>query len=138
MNAVERVKKIAGWVLHVLVGGLMISAGSVKVFFASPEMVQQMGGYGLGEQLRLIGSGELLTAILLLIPRTSSLGVLLTSAFWGGVICLHMSHGESYLLPSVLLVLTWVGAFLRAPATFSSFFGSTARARVERREPAVV
>jgi hypothetical protein len=69
----------------------------------------------------LIGSGALLTALLLLIPRTSSLGVLLTSSFWGGAICIHMAHGEPYLFQAVLLVLSWAGAYLRNPATLSSF-----------------
>jgi hypothetical protein len=69
--------------------------------------------YGLGDQVRLIGAGAILTALLLLMPRTSSLGILLTSSFWGGAICIHMAHGEPYLLQAVLLVLSWAGAYLR-------------------------
>ena len=76
--------------------------------------------------MRLIGAGALLTAILLLIPRTASLGILLTSSFWGGAICIHMAHGEPYLFQAVVLVLSWVGAYLRNPATFSSFSGRSA------------
>lgn len=82
-----------------------------------------MGKYGLGGKLQLIGGGELTTAVLLLIPLTSSLGVLLTSAFWGGVICIHMAHGEPYVFPSVLLVLTWVGGYLRNPMILGSLTG---------------
>ena len=47
--------------------------------------------------------------------------VLLTSGFWGGAICLHLSKGEPFVLQSVLLLLTWVGAYLRVPGTFASF-----------------
>ena len=68
--------------------------------------------------------GELASAILLLLPRTSSLGLLLTSGFWGGAICLHMSHmsqGESFVLQSVFLLITWVGGYLRVPGAFGSF-----------------
>ena len=117
-------KTIAGLVLHVVIAGLMLFAGSAKLFgMFPPEVVEQMG---LGGVVRLIGVGEVATAILLLVPRTSSLGVLLASAFWGGAICLHMTRGEVYALQSVLLLLTWVGAYLRVPGMFSSFSASPA------------
>jgi hypothetical protein len=112
-------RAIAGLVLHILVAGLMIFAGSAKLLGLFPQ--EALAKTGLGDQIGLIGAGELLSAILLLVPRTSSLGVLLTSSFWGGAICLHMSHGELFVLQSVLLLLTWVGAYLRVPGMFSSF-----------------
>jgi hypothetical protein len=128
--------KVVGLVLHVLIGGLLIFTGSQKILGTVPPPV--LVNYGLGEQARLIGAGAVLTALLLLIPRTSSLGVLLTSAFWGGAICVHMAHGESYVLQAALLVLSWVGAYLRNPATLSSLSGHPARARDEAEsEPAV-
>jgi hypothetical protein len=118
---------VAGLALHLLIGGLLIFTGSQKVLgSASPEALVR---YGLGEQVRLIGAGALLTALLLLIPRTSSLGILLSSAFWGGAICIHMAHGEPYVLQAVLLVLSWAGAYLRDPATLSSFSESPRMAR---------
>jgi hypothetical protein len=117
-------RTIAGLVLHVLIGGMMIFAGSTKLLgFFPPE---QLAKTGLGDQIKLIGAGELASAILLLVPRTASLGVLLTSGFWGGAICLHMSHGEPYALQSALLFLTWVGAYLRVPGMLSSFTASPA------------
>jgi hypothetical protein len=120
--------KITGLVLHVLIGGMMIFTGSEKVLGSVPP--EPLVKYGLAEQARLIGVGAVVTAVLLLIPRTSSLGILLTSSFWGGAICIHMAHGEPYLFQAVALVLSWVGAYLRYPATLSSFlarpaFGTT-------------
>jgi hypothetical protein len=107
--------KIAGLVVHILIGGLMIFTGSQKILgLASP--IQVLTQYGLGQQVRLIGVGAVLSALLLLIPRTSSLGILLTSSFWGGAICIHMAHGEPYLVQAVLLVLSWVGWYLRNTA----------------------
>jgi hypothetical protein len=113
--------KIAGLVLHVLIGGLLLFTGSQKVLASVPP--EALVKFGLGEQMRLIGAGALVTAFLLLIPRTCSLGVLLTSSFWGGALCIHRAHGEPYLLQAVLLALTWAGAYLRHPATLSSFSG---------------
>ena len=111
--------RIAGLVLHVLIGGLLIFTGSQKVLGSVPP--EALAKYGLGEQVRLVGAGAFLTALLLLMPRTSSLGILLTSAFWGGAICIHLAHGELYVLQAAFLVLSWVGAYLRNPATLSSF-----------------
>ena len=113
--------QVAGLVLHLLIGGLLIFTGSQKILGSVPP--EALVKYGLGEQVRLIGAGAILSAVLLLIPRTSSLGILLTSSFWGGAICIHLAHGEPYLLQAVLLVLSWAGAYLRNPATLSSFSG---------------
>jgi hypothetical protein len=123
MKATRNWDTITGWVLHGLVSGIMLLAGSAKVLgLFPPEMVET---FGLSVPIQVIGAGELVSAILLLVPRTASLGVLLTSGFWGGAICLHMSKGEPFVIPSVFLLLTWTGAYLRVPATFASFAGTT-------------
>jgi hypothetical protein len=114
--------KVAGLTLHILIGGLLIVTGTQKVFGSVPP--ETLVKFGLGEQVRLIGAGALVTALLLLVPRTSSLGLLLASSFWGGAICIHMAHGEPYFFQAVVLVLSWTGAYLRNPATFSSFAGT--------------
>jgi hypothetical protein len=133
MNERKNWGKIAGLVLHVLIGGLLIFTGSQKVLGSVPP--EALVKYGLEEQARLIGAGAILTALLLLVPRTSSLGTLLASSFWGGAICIHMAHGELYLVQAVLLVLSWVGAYLRNPATLSSFAGPPGRTREVAAEP---
>ncbi|QDV38458.1 DoxX family protein [Tautonia plasticadhaerens] len=118
----HRGSRIAGLVLHLLIGGLMIFAGSMKALGLVPEEAkQEMAGSAIADNLVLIGTGELASAILLIVPRTLSLGVLLTSGFWGGAICMHLSQGDSYVMQSALLALTWVGAWLRCPALLSSF-----------------
>jgi hypothetical protein len=134
MKAIWNWKTIAGWVLHGLVGGAMLLAGSAKVLgLFPPEQVEKLG---LSVPIQVIGAGELVSAILLLVPRTASLGVLLTSGFWGGAICLHMSKGEPFVLQSVFLVLNWMGAFLRVPGAFASFVvSSTTDGTIGRSEP---
>jgi hypothetical protein len=112
-------RKIGGRVLHGLVAGIMILAGSAKVLGLFPP--EEVAKLGLGLPIQVIGVGELASAILLLVPRTSSLGLLLTSAFWGGAICLHMSKGEPFVLQSAFLIIIWVGGYLRVPGAFGSF-----------------
>ena len=127
MNERKKWGQVAGLVLHVLIGGMLIFTGSQKVLGSvSPEALVK---FGLGEQARLIGAGAILAALLLLIPRTSSLGLLVTSSFWGGAICIHMAHGEPYLFQAVMLVLSWAGAYLRNPATLGSFSGPAGMTR---------
>jgi len=119
MKATRNWKRIGGWGLHGLVAGIMILAGSAKVLgLFPPEQVEKLG---LSLPIQVIGVGELASAILLLIPRTSSLGLLLTSGFWGGAICLHMSKGEPFVMQSAFLLITWVGGYLRVPGAFGSF-----------------
>jgi hypothetical protein len=71
---------VAGLVLHALLAGIMILSPSGKRLgsFPPPEAVAQLG---LSGWITVIGAGELATAVLLLIPRTSSLGVLLASSY---------------------------------------------------------
>jgi uncharacterized membrane protein YphA (DoxX/SURF4 family) len=106
--------KIAGLALHGLVALLMLWSGFGKVFgFAPAEVVEHMTRQGLKERIPLIGMGEMAGAILLILPWTSPLGALVVSAFWGGAICLHMAFAEAYTMEAGVLLVTWLGAFLR-------------------------
>ena len=85
MNATFTWTRIAGMVCHVLVAGLMLFACSGKAFgFAPPQVVTMLTEAGLGDQIRLIGFGGLISAILLLVPQTVPIGTLAVSAYWGG------------------------------------------------------
>src|SRR5262249_21493605 len=111
-------------------GGIMLLAASAKILGLFPAEAEKFG-----VPIQVIGAGELVSAILLLVPRTASLGILLTSSFWGGAICLHMSKGEPFVLQSVFLLLIWVGAYLRVPGTFASFAVSVIERPIERSKP---
>ena len=119
MKTTRHWRIVGGWVLHGLVAGIMILAGSAKVFGLFPP--EEVAKLGLSLPIQVIGAGELASAILLLIPRTSSLGLLLTSGFWGGAICLHISKAEPFVMQSVFLLIVWVGGYLRVPGAFGSF-----------------
>jgi len=126
-------KTIAGWVLHGLIGGILLLAGSAKILGLFPP--EQVAKLGLSVPIQVIGVGEVVSAILLLTPRAASLGVLLISGFWGGTIAFHMSKGETFVLQSVFLVLTWVGAYLRVPGTFASFADTLIERPIEGSKP---
>ncbi len=122
MATTGKYRRIGGLILHILLGGLILFAGTMKLAGKMPPEATQKMPAGIASHLKLIGAGEVLTAILLIVPLTSSLGVLLASGFWGGVICIHMAQSDDFITPSVFLFLTWLGAYLRAPAVLSSFF----------------
>ena len=69
----------------------------------------------------IIATLEILSAGLFLMPRTRSIGLLLVSAYLGGAIATHMGHDEPVYQPAFVLVLFWMGAWLRHPEMFWSF-----------------
>lgn len=108
-------RKITGWVLTVLLGLLFLASAAFK-FTQSEQVVKQFTALGLKDFILLIAVGELVSAILFLIPITHPLGVLLLSGYMGGAILSHMSHGESFVAQSVILLMIWVTGFLRRPS----------------------
>jgi DoxX-like family len=123
MSMPSRGRRIAGWVLTVLLTALFTGSAVAKLL-GPADLVEMLQKWGLGDQRILIGVGELTSALLFLIPRTHSLGVLLLSAYMGGAIVTHMQHGESYVIPSVILVLIWVTGFLRHSELLQSFWST--------------
>jgi len=116
----SKARKISSWVVVGLLTALFLMSSGSKLT-GSLEMVTNFEKWGLSEWLTIVGIGELVSAILYLIPRTSSLGVLLLSAHMGGAIVTHICHGEPFAFQSVILVLVWVGNYLRNPEMLASF-----------------
>jgi len=122
-NTMSKKRKIASWIFVGLMSALFIMSAAMKLTSGSDsEMAKNFAKWGLEGKLILIGVGELISAILFLIPKTSSLGVLLLTAHLGGAIATHMEHGEPFLPQSIMLLLLWVANYLRNPEMFASFF----------------
>ncbi|MDQ3256430.1 MAG: DoxX family protein [Acidobacteriota bacterium] len=120
MSTQSRGRRIAAWILTGLLTLMFVSSAAGKLLSAAP-VVEMFEKWRLGNQLTLIGVGELVSALLFLVPVTNSLGLLLLSAYLGGAIVTHMQHGEPYVVPAVLLVLVWVTGYLRHPEVLQSF-----------------
>lgn len=119
-EGLSRGRKIAGWVLAGLAGALLIVSAGAK-FAGVAAVVESFEAWGLTDMRYVIATGELVSAVLFLVPVTTSAGVLLLSSYMGGAIMAHMSHGEPYLIPSVVLVVIWVAQYLREPSVLGSF-----------------
>lgn len=118
----RKIGGIVGFIIHLALGGLLIAIGLFLNFGTLPEeAVQQNMQRGISEEVKLIGMGQILTGVLLILPWTTSLGTLLVSAFFGGTICFHMQYNEPYVIQSLMMIACWVGAVLRQPVLLDSF-----------------
>lgn len=111
---ISKTSKIVSWVIAGLLTALYLYSASGKLFF-HPE---QMGQMKLGDWRVIIALGEITSALLFLFPKTNKYGTLLLSSYMGGAIILHMTGGMSIAMPSVVLILVWVVAYLRNPEFF--------------------
>jgi hypothetical protein len=111
----SRTSKIAGNCL-LFFGALVLIASAGAKFAHVPKVVNDLGAMGFeGTRLTLIAITELLSALLFLVPKTRSLGLLLVSSYMGGAIATHVQHGQSFLQPAFILSLIWLGVLLRHP-----------------------
>jgi len=112
-------RKIAGWIMAGMMTAMLVMSASNKLM-GNPEMVSNFEKWGLSSMMTIIALGELMSALLFLIPRTSVLGTLLLSAYFGGAILVHMAHGEPYVFQSFILVFIWITAWVRNPEMFAT------------------
>lgn len=119
-RATSPVRRRAGTALIGL-AGLILAASSVTKLVGVPAVVHQFEAFGFGGKIVLLGILEVTTAVLFMLPRTRSLGLLLISAFLGGAIATHMQHGSLPLPPAIVLAFAWTGIWLRHPVVFWSF-----------------
>jgi len=112
-----------------LVVALLIISGGLKLSGLHP-MLLHFVQLGIDGQLPLLGSAEILFALLFLFPLTSRLGLLLVTAYFGGAIAIeipyHMVAG-----PLVPLVLIWIAAFVRQRSFFMDAKRKIAREQVQ-------
>ncbi len=121
---ISKTRRITAWVLVWLLTALFLLSSSKKFMAISnpdAEMYKNFVKWGLEGKLMVVAIGELIAAILFLIPRTSSLGFLLLTAHFGGAIATHFEHGENYFPIVIILILIWIAHYLRNPEMLASF-----------------
>ena len=60
-----------------------------------------------------LGIVELLCAVLYAVPRTTILGAILLTAYFGGATATHVRMGQPFYFPVVFGILTWLALYLR-------------------------
>ena len=111
---ISKASNISSWVISGLLTALFLFSASGKLFL-HPEQMEQMK---LGDWRVIIALGEIGSALLFLFPKTNKFGSLLLSSYMGGAIIIHMTSALSIGMPSVVLILVWLVAYLRNPELF--------------------
>lgn len=91
--------------IHYFISLSLIISGLLKLIGFAPyqEMIHDLSPY-YTQYIYLLGSIAILAGILFLIPRTFTLGFIITLVFLGGTISAHMQHGDNF-IPQILFVL---------------------------------
>lgn len=111
---ISKYGRIIAWVIAGLLTALYFFSASGKLFFHAEQMEQMK----LGDWRIIIALGEITSALLFLFPKTNKYGTLLLSSYMGGAIIIHMTAGMSIVMPTVVLLLVWLTAYLRNPELF--------------------
>lgn len=124
----NKIRPIIGWIAALIVGAFNIFATIAKFMPVEPgsqaeEFTQRLGMTGLEHQLGVL---EGIIVVLFLIPRTSTVGLVLTVGYLGGALATNLTHGFSSLeaLPLYIgLVLVAISAWGRNPELLSRMLG---------------
>lgn len=119
-TSISRGRRVSGNSLIAL-GALVLLASATSKLAQIPKVIAELGAMGVhGNNVTLIAMLEVISALLFLLPATRSAGLLLVSSFLGGAIATHLEHGQLIVQPSVVLLLIWLGKWLRHPEMFWS------------------
>lgn len=118
-NNLVSVKNL-GWGL-VLMTAVFFIMGGVQKVIGTEQMVNNFTFMKLENYRIWIGGLEILGALLLVIPKTSSYGAVLISTIMGGAVALHLSlmEGNGFQAAVILAVCAWVGHCLRKYGLFN-------------------
>ncbi len=103
--------------------GYALSAAAILVLLrsallklsADPQVVQQVvehWGYP-ASSLAGIGLLELTCVLVYALPRTTTLGAVLLTGYFGGAVATHVRIGEPFWIPLAVAAAAWAGLYLR-------------------------
>jgi uncharacterized membrane protein YphA (DoxX/SURF4 family) len=116
-------RSITTWVLSIILALAFLGAGAAKLS-AQPMMVTEFALFGYPQWfMYLTGLIEVVSAILLLVPRVAGIGAGLLVCVMLGALGSHLTHGQAAMIgaPAVLLILALILGSLRgwSRATFA-------------------
>jgi hypothetical protein len=111
---------------------LFLLFDSIIKFTGIPAVTESMTqlGYPIDSAV-VIGTLELVCIAIYLIPRTSILGAVLLTGYFGGAIATHVRVGNPLfshiLFPTYIAALIWIGLYLRDARLRAVFAPTTSR-----------
>ena len=106
-----------GYALSAAVILVLLRSAWLKVS-ADPEIVQlfvEQWGFPASSPTG-IGWLEFACVLVYAVPRTSTLGAVLLTGFFGGAVVTHLRIGEPFWIPLVVAAVAWGGLYLRDEA----------------------
>ncbi len=109
-----KVRNIVAWVLGILVGLYMIAGGYPKLF-PNDGMIRRFENWGYSATFAtIIGVLEMLSGLLLIIPKTAFYGGIALGILMLGAVYTHLNTGiGSPLFAVIFLILAGLLAYLR-------------------------
>ena len=113
MEQGNRTAVISGRIISTLIILFMIVDGFGHVMKFAPYVKGTMD-VGYAESIIVpLGIVELLCTTLYAIPRTTILGAILLTAYFGGATATHVRMGQPFYIPIVFGILVWLALYLR-------------------------
>ena len=106
---------IAGWIVGGLPATMMILSSPMAIL-KLPASIEGMAQVGYPEAAIVpIGIAELISAVLYMIPKTSVLGAILLTGYFGGAVATHVRVQDGlFFIPIIFGVIIWGGLWLRS------------------------
>ena len=121
------VMRRAGLALTAIVALFFVMDMTMK-FLALPQVSETMAALGWpadAQTARMLGTLQLVSLVLYLLPRTSVLGAILLTGYLGGAVATHVRVGSplfSHILFGVYLgIMVWGALWLRSPGLRALF-----------------
>lgn len=108
--------RITSIILMALPSIMLVMSAVMKLSHAQ-QIVDGFSKSALINYINLIGVIELISVVLLWIPKTYKIGFLLLTAYLGGAISIELSGGQ-FPTAAVFLAILWIGIYLKDKAMF--------------------
>ena len=100
-----------------LVAAILIMSGILKIAGIHP-MLDHFIAMGLSVTVvKIFGAAEVIFSLLFVYRRTSKIGLLLLTGYFGGAIAAEIPFHQ-VMAPMMPLAFVWIAAFLREPSIF--------------------
>lgn len=102
-----------GMVMSVLLSLMLLFSVYMK-FTSPPEVLEGFEKFGYPQSVLFpIGVVELVCTVLYLMPRTSVVGAILLTGYFGGAIATHVRISDIFYAPVIMGIVAWLALFLR-------------------------
>ena len=111
-----KIRKILTVTVTILAVLMVVFSGVMK-FIGGEEITLTMEKLGVQPYVMILGSMEIIFALLFLFRPTMKIGFILLTCYFSGALATELSHGTPFnaILP---LALVWISAYLRDKTIF--------------------